>query len=339
MSFNETSDSPKVQNGTNKEVNSSTDKLANSEFDGALVGLHEISSNDLEKYKNAVELGLQNGFGYCFAGLLAYGQVNRNIVLLSEDEGSVCVFRLAVDNHKQRLDLLLAPAPMNVRVLKRCLERANEFNGDNSARILKIDEKDADAVSSIPALRVKTRKSQYLYAPENFKSLSGNKFRNVRRYVNKVQSLDGLEVLPYSEAYEEACIDLLRKWRTHHREAHGTKGGVGKTRRIIKSTALVQAPDLQGEVILIKNVVVGFAFGGEIRRGHAAFLEAKCDHTVPGLSYFQRYSFMSKLTHCQIINDGPDVGRAGLAQLKNSLRPVTMHIEYQAGQRSARRPK
>jgi len=53
---------------------------------------------------------------------------------------------------------------------------------------------------------------------------------------------------------------------------------------------------------------------------------------VAGLSYFHRYSFLEKLQEFQFVNDGSDVGRAGLRQLKNSLRPVEMHLEYRANQ-------
>lgn len=57
------------------------------------------------------------------------------------------------------------------------------------------------------------------------------------------------------------------------------------------------------------------------------------DAGLPGLSYYQRHHFLLTLggQGIETVNDGPDVGRAGLAQLKNSLRPVAMHTEYRAG--------
>ena len=179
---------------------------------------------------------------------------------------------------------------------------------------------------------MRERRSQYLYAPDAFADISGRKFRTMRRNMSKVVSLGNVEVLPYAEEHTEPCLQLLKKWRKHHRDTHGTMGGVGTTRRIINLAGKFRSPDIHGEVITIDNTLVGFAFGGEIRPGVGAFLEAKCDFNIQGLSYFQRFNFMSKLNHFELVNDGSDVGREGLRQLKNSLRPVDMHTEYRAWQ-------
>ena len=90
---------------------------------------------------------------------------------------------------------------------------------------------------------------------------------------------------------------------------------------------------LRGEVVLLDGTLSAFAFGGEIRPGVGCFFEAKCDPGISGLSYFQRYSFLSKLTEFELVNDGTDVGRPGLRQLKTSLRPHEMHTEHRATQR------
>lgn len=303
------------------------------ELSGALEGLEIISISDRDRFKCAINRGEQNGFAYYFPNVLSYNRAGKSAVLLMEDEGSICVFRRIVRDSKPRLDILLAPSPMNVNVLHRCLERANDFNGNKSARVLKIDEKDVDILGSLPGLNVKQRKSQFLFAPATYADISSRPFRTMRRGIAKVRARDNLDVQSYSSIHTEACLDLLKKWRKNHRDRHGTMGGVGTTRRVLEMAGEFGEPDIHGEVIYIDNKLVGFAFGGEIRPGYAAFLEAKCDYEIQGLSLFQRYSFMSNLQQYELINDGPDVGRAGLAQLKNSLRPVGMHIEYQARQR------
>jgi hypothetical protein len=92
--------------------------------------------------------------------------------------------------------------------------------------------------------------------------------------------------------------------------------------------------DLRGEVILIGGRLASLALGGEIRPGVGCFFEAKCDVGVRGLSYFQRARFLSGLAGVEWVNDGCDVGREGLRQLKDSLRPVAMHTEYRGFQES-----
>ena len=309
--------------------------MASLELTDALDGLKIADLEDLARYKRAIADGEQIGFGYYFPFLLTHNRPGSRAALLVVDEDSVCVFRWTAEDAKPRLDVLMAPSPMNVNVLRRCLERANDFNGDKSARVLKIDAKDAERVAALPGLRVEERKSQYLYAPESFGDISGGKYRTVRRNVAKVQAMDALEVLPYAAAHKALCLALLRRWRRHHREAHGTMGGIGTTRRMIELAGAFDEPDVRGEVVLIGGKLVGFAFGGEIRPGYAAFLEAKCDIDIPGLSYFQRYSFMSKLERFELVNDGSGLDREGLVQLKNSLRPVGMHTEYRGTQRQA----
>ncbi len=307
--------------------------MKNLPLDGALGGLKVADISDLARYKQAVADGRQIGFGYYFPYVLTYNRPGRSAALLVEDGGSVCVFRWKMRDTGARLDVLIAPAPMSPGVLRRCLERANDFNGDKSAKVLKIDAKDIDLCASLPGLRVTARKSQYLYSPGAFGDLAGKKYRTLRRNVAKVQALDALEVCSYSPNYREACLELLRKWREHHQDRHGTQGGVGATRRIIDMADALDRPDMFGQVIEVAGRLVAFAFGGEIRPGCGAFVEAKCDYEMPGLSYYQRYCFMSNLEGFNLLNDGPDVGRDGLAQLKNSLRPVGLHTEYRATQK------
>ena len=43
------------------------------------------------------------------------------------------------------------------------------------------------------------------------------------------------------------------------------------------------------------------------------------------------------MTDCERVNDGSDVGRDGLRQLKESLRPVARHVEFRASQRKRAR--
>jgi len=301
-----------------------------------LDGLRVMDINDLAGYKSAIEHGRQLGFAYYFPSLLTYNRSGRSATLIANDNGSLCIFRwvAAKNGAGPRLDLLLPPAPIDLDVIRNCLERANQYNCDSSARILRIDSKDAELIGAMPGLRVTERKSQYLYSPESFADISGRKYRTLRRNMSKVTALEHVEVFPYMPSHAEACLTLLKKWRRNHRERHGTLGGVGTTKRIIDLAGKITSPDIRGEVIMIDSKLVAFAFGGEIRPGVGAFIEAKSDFEIQGLTYFQRHSFMSKLNGLELINDGSDAGREGLRQIKNSLRPTGMHQEYRGYQRS-----
>lgn len=306
--------------------------LAVPELSGALQGLKVAEQSDLAAYNQAIDSGQQTGFGYYFPHLLGHNRPGLSAALLIEDAGSICAFRWKRRNGEPRLDLIVAPTPMNNSVMLRCLERTNDFNGDISAKILKIDDKDVEQVLRSKVLQVVKRKAQYLYSPATYLDLSGGRLRGIRRYVTKFEQLANLNIQSYSPRYKNDCLELLQRWRRYHRTAHGTQGGVGTTKRLLDLADSLTAPALEGEVVLIDGMVSAFSFGGQLRPGVGVFSEAKSDSSIAGLSIFQRYHFMVKRQNWTLINDGPDVGRGGLAQFKNRLRPVSLHQEYSARQ-------
>jgi len=306
--------------------------MANADRSGALDGLRVLKASDQPRYKRALEAGQQLGWGYYLPFLLSRHRSGRRNVLIAEDEASVCLYRWQRRDDRERLDLFAAPVPMDAGVLARALERANTFNGDLSARVLRIDEKDAELASTVAALELRERKAQYIYAPEAFADIAGRRYRTLRRNVKLVEQMPGVEVLPFTADHAESCQSLLARWGARHRETHGGSGGAASSRRALEICLGFGEPDVLGEVILIDGQLVAFALGGEIRPGVACFFEAKSTSEVPGLAYFQRYSFLSKLTRFALINDGSDAGRPGLRQLKDSLRPVAMHKEYRGTQ-------
>jgi hypothetical protein len=304
------------------------------DLSGALEGLKLLESSDLHRYKLAVEKGEQKGWGYYFPYLLTRNKAD-SAVLVSEDDGSLCVFLWRLRESVPRLNLAVAPMPMNPSVVERCLERANDFNGDRSARILRVDEKDVDAVSSLRRVRVRPRRSQYIYEPRRYEDLGGGRFKTLRRNTALVESLPDVEVMPYSPAHAEDCRALLRRWQKKQSESHGTLGGLGISRGAIELAGTLPERDLRGEVVFVDGRLCAYAFGGQIRPGLGCFLERRCDHRVRGLSYFHLRSFLLELRDCEFVNDGSDAGRAGLRQVKDSFRPVAMHTEYRASQKRA----
>ena len=302
------------------------------ECSGILGGLKVVDLDDRDRYKAAVEAGKQTGWGYYFPNLLAHNRPGRSAVLVAEDEGSICVFRWRREDAGPRLDLYLPPIPLSLPVLRRCLERANAFNGDRSARVTRIDARDAEAMSGVPGLRVRPRASQYVFAPATYEDLGGKDYRTIRRNVALFEGRADVEVAPFAASHVVGCRELLSRWKTAHREAHGTAGGAGTTSRAIELAGQLPPADLGGEVVLIDGRISGFALGGEIRSGLACAFDRKCENDVRGLTYFQFRSFLLSLRSFEQVNDGSDAGRAGLRQLKDSFRPVSMHAEYRATQ-------
>ncbi|ANM31657.1 hypothetical protein ABI59_21980 [Acidobacteria bacterium Mor1] len=297
----------------------------------ALAGLRMASPEDYPGYARALAASRPEGSSYFLAGLLAYQRKGSREILLGEDHGSVCIYRFEPDGEKPRLDIYLAPTPMDPQVLRRCVERANDFNGDRSARVLRIDDADADAATEA-GLRVRKRREQFVFAPEKYRDLGGKELYTIRRNVSRVEKLEEVEVQTYTPAHRKACRELLERWRTIHREQHGSAGGYGSSKRVIELAGRLPEEALTGQVILLEGKLVAFSFGGSIHPGMACSFERKCDNAIAGLTYFQLRSFLLHLGGYARVNDGSDAGRSGLQQLKQSFRPVAMHPEYRGYQ-------
>ena len=303
------------------------------EMRGALQGLKVLDVTDYERYRDALTEGLPMGWSYYFPFLLTNNREGRSALLIGYDEESVCTYLWRVRKGKPRLDVHAAPMPMNVAVLRRCLERANTYNADWSAKVRRVDAKDADVIGTMPHIRLRMRKSQYLFDPRNYTELSGKKFYTVRRNVKRVDELPDVEVRPFTPADAEASHELLQRWRKAHRATHGSAGGFGISRRAID--LIGQLPDnvLCGEAVYVDGKLAAFAFGGELRPGLACSFERKSNNDIRGLSFFQLRSLLLAFRNYDLVNDGSDTGRAGLRQLKDSFRPIGMHTEYRAAQR------
>jgi hypothetical protein len=297
----------------------------------AITALKAVSPSDYAHYADALEDSQPKGSSYYLPGLLAYHRPGRREILLDHDEGSICIYRWESNKGATHLDIYLAPTPMNTSVLRRCIERANDYNQDTTARILRIDEDDASTVASL-GLRVRKRREQYLYSPKKYTDLAGKELYTVRRNCATIGKLDSVRLEPYTPAYAKECHSLLNRWRSEHKKRHGTAGGYGSSRRIIDLAGKLPEHALTGQLVLIDDKVVAFSFGGHIHSGIACSFERKCENHYSGLTYYQLRNFLLHLTDYPIVNDGSDAGRNGLKQLKDSFRPVKMHAEYRAYQ-------
>jgi hypothetical protein len=316
------------------EALSSSELPSSLNLSGALAGLKVLEKSDLETFQSMLNKGEQVGWAYYFPYLLTRNRPGQSCTLFIEYEGSICLFNWQLIGNKPRIDLLAAPSPMNQYALKGCIERANDFNADYSARIMRIDDKDSKAVADI-GIHVRERKQQYIFSPRNYNNLSGKKYYTLRRNVTLIKNQPDVEVVPYSKSHAQDCHRLLNKWGKLHRAKHGTFGGVGISRRIIDLAGTIPDDVLRGQVIYIEGQLAAFTFGGQIRPGLACSFERKCDTDVRGLSYYQLWSFLCGFDDETLVNDGSDAGSAGLRQLKDSFRPIYMHSEYRGSQRKA----
>ncbi|GAB6043523.1 hypothetical protein [Endothiovibrio diazotrophicus] len=294
-------------------------------------GLQPLRVEEMAAHKHALEAGGQWASAFYYPFLLSVDRSPKRSVVWSGEPGGRALFVLSGGKHP-RLDLFAPPLPADPASLARALELANDYNGDRSARVYWIDQQDLSAVREVAGLRERFREEEYLYRPADYADLSGGAFRTLRRNLSRVEALDGLAVAPFRAEDSTDCLALLDEWERGQGRKYASLRDRGYNRACIELAPQLPDTDLRGEVIRIDGQLRAFAFGGELRAGLGVFFIAKADPQVRGLSYFQRYHFLSAMAECPLVNDSSDMGSEGLRQLKRSLRPAAMHALYNARQ-------
>ena len=298
---------------------------------GAAPEMRRLGLADLQRFKEAFAAADKRVWCYYFPFLLCYSRSPSRSILWMQERGSLAVF-LARGAQRPRLDVLFPPIPMQGEALRACVDIVNEWNGDRSGRILWVDKADAAAIWRAGGWAVRLKEEEYVYSPGELSGLGGGRWRTVRRNVERVARLPGLQIRDYRADDAETCRQLLARWEVTQGRRHTRVLDRGYTLACLELAPCLRVPNLVGEVILVDGKVVGFAFGGEMRRGMASFFIAKADTSVRGLSYFQRWHFLERLREYEEVNDASDLGHPGLAQFKKSLRPVGMVAVFSAEQ-------
>lgn len=299
----------------------------------ALEGLRPISLNDIQDYKSRLTAGQHKAWCYFFPFLYLFSQSQSRTILISEDSGSLCLYMLRESSAKEpRLHLYFPPLPMNVSVLKRCLQRIHEFRRVKQAAILWIDGHHKESLSGVSGLTIKYRESEYLYDPKNFNDLSGGKFRKLRQNINKVKQLNNLEIRSYTTSDEKACRQLLKNWRNEQGERYEGNADSSYVKYCLKMADLFSTADLYGKVFSLQGKICSFGFVGETYPGMGNLFIGKSDHRIQGLNYFMQYEMIRSMQSYSLLNNASDMGYAGLKFAKEHLRPVAMHKVYKAKQ-------
>ncbi len=182
----------------------------------SLEHLKHIHFSDLDLFKESFAQGNQKSWCYYFPFLLFFSMSQRRKIIFHQDSGSLCVFLFKYateEDQTPQLDIYFPPAPFSKKALQNSLELANDFNGNRSARIIWIDEKDSQLIKkAIPhGLNISHLEKEYLYDPQLYRELSGSKFRNLRQNLNRINKNYKPEVYSYDVEYADDCLRLLKK--------------------------------------------------------------------------------------------------------------------------------
>jgi len=300
----------------------------------ALAGLRRISLADLPAYKAAINQTQRKGWLHFFAFMLlvSQGGVHKSsseTYWLGDDEGSLCVYILREGKSGIQLNLFLAPMPLQVAVLQRCVERVGQYNQGGRTSIFRMDADEAESLRTLPGVRISVRPEEYLYAPGRYQKLSGDAFADLRHAVNQVRRLGDVQVLPYTHADATDCRAVHQQWIDAQGGKYPAINNLTFTRNCLAMADSFPSAELSGVVVRINGEAKAFGFFGEMRADLGNLFISYSDHRIGGLHRFLTLQMLGGLQHLALVNSGDDAGAPSLAAAKRALRPVGMQAMCQ----------
>lgn len=291
----------------------------------ALDGLSRIEVSDCEVFDAAVAASGATGWTYYFPYLHFFSQLSGGErVLFERTANAVLVYRLVQKRDRPTLSLLVPPFPFDHDALDIAGARMAEVNRDGRQRISRVPEELAWAVARA-GFELRFNDDEYIYDAAQVREMEGRDYASLRRKIGRFDR-DAMDIRPYGAAERAGCEALLEGWRRTLTE-RGIRIGPYKTyaQRCLANDGAFHSSRLRGEVIEIDGAIAAFTFGGPIDAESASLFITVSDHRQPGLAYLQRHRFMAHDPGPRLFNDFVDSGRAGLAQMKRTFRPVRMH--------------
>lgn len=303
--------------------------LVDEESDKNPPGLSQLAISDQETFVSAMADCKQKSWLYFFPFLHSFSLAPKQSLLWERVGGSICVYMMRSIDGVPRLRLYLPPFPFKAEALKSAEDRQRSFNGDGNCEIVWAEQLVGPELMRL-GYRMQYRESEYIYDGDLVRASAGREFERLRRYVNRARRTPGLTIRNYEQEDQEACLELLVRWRHERTSQRANIDGYRYTRRCIENALEFKNGLLRGEVIIVGEKLVAFSFGGLIGPNVESIFLTISDHEFPGLGYLQRHSFMSKAPTVKLFNDSSDADLSGLEQVKSSFRAIEMNHLYRA---------
>jgi hypothetical protein len=296
---------------------------------GRLSGLSHIAMADQATFVSALAQCSQKCSFYFFPFLHSFARAPNQPLLWEKVKGSICVYILRNMDKGPNLRLYLPPFPFNSDALKWAEDRQRNFNGTTKSIVVWADQSVGPELMEL-GYRLDYRESEYIYDGDLVRAADGSNFSRLRRNLSRVRKLEGVVIRNYRGDDQAACLDLLARWRKRRKDQGLDTDGYGYTRRIVEHASEFRNGLLRGEVVVIKEKLVGFSFGGQITPNMECIFIAISDHDIASLGYTLRHSFVSNGPQKKLFNDGVDGGNSGIREVKLVFCPVEINHLYRA---------
>ncbi len=301
----------------------------------AFKGLKRISINDKSYFYEAVEAAEKNAWIAYFPFLFFWGSAASLDVYLAEDEGalSVYVMRRFGRDTLPSLGLFMPPMPLNEDTLNHAMQRLYDYNGERSATIMWLEEKEVNLIQRWPISKEMIFEDRHLdefiYDPSIYGTLSGGRFKHMRKELHPIEKLKNVNIYNYEKKYEKSCLQLLEKWEETQGKKYKNLDDRIYTRYCLKHAHLFSENELFGIVVMVENEVKAFEFAGKIREDVGSFFISKYSPEIKGLYTFTSYRLLQKMLDFDTINNSYAIGE-GMHFSKRMFRPVQMLKQFKA---------
>ncbi|DAB28310.1 MAG: hypothetical protein A2513_08820 [Sulfurimonas sp. RIFOXYD12_FULL_33_39] len=297
-------------------------------------GLRALHVDDLATFKKYTHAADKASWIYYFPFLYFWSLSNSRELLIGEQNSSIKLFLLRTLNGEKKPDfeMFIPPLPFNETVLDNSLNALYRYNKKQKAKILWVDRDDLIKIKSskkFDDILFKLRDREYIYNPKIYNDLSGQKLRNIRRAVAKIDTLENVEILEYSNKDKKECLELLDEWSIRQSSKYNNLDN-RYTKMCLEYAHLFDKKDLLGLVFKIDSKIKSFHFAGEITKNIGSLFVIKSDHNINGLHIYMEYLMIIKMQNFNFLNAASDMGHTGLKHNKQILRPAKMLNMYKA---------
>lgn len=297
----------------------------------------EMKDRDLVPVRIGTHQRLCEDFGSdgrcCFYLYLPYlhltGLRDGYEMLEERAAGSVILYRAARKGDRLKLEIATPPIPCTKDALSWATQRVREANGGGTVRIRHVESAQMAEVARA-GFALAARDEEFVYDRARVLAADGHEYKRFRREISKSQGQPDLVIREYRKEDRAACLAVLGRWRDRMKQAGLRANGCRLT-----ATCLRNVPDwpetmIRGRVVEIAGEVRGMAFSGPISPTCGSLFISINDTEFRGISQRMAQNQLSLWPNLPYFNDGHDNGRAGLADMKQSFRPVRMNRTYRA---------
>jgi len=266
--------------------------------------------------------------------LCTYSLPPARPVYALETNGFSVIIQYISRGGEDRIDLIIPPLPLSDYALEWLGEFVlylSRYRNQSQLRILWVDDEDKNLLSEKfgNSIEFQVKDSEYLYDPSLNWNMKGQKFRDFRKRVHRVQRLNPV-FKEMSIGDVGSAYTLMKEWRKLQGRKNGFLLDWGYTRSALETFHQFSQKDLSVWNIEIEGNLKAFAMAGPINMTTACFFIAKSDPRIIGLSEYLRWRVCGEMRSYDLVNDAGDLGIAGLKQHKMKLRPVGFNTVYRA---------